>query len=538
VLLVQAATLSIIYGYYQHVPREMGQVVMLQIMAGLVLLIGVFQILAGVFKLGRVIQFVSQSVIIGYIAGAAFALTTDQLFPFLGIARPENSESLFQKLSFLFRNLGSLHIPTVTIGILSLAMLITLRKIKLVIPTALTMLVIITAMVYFFDLEKIDDETGRSLEIIGEMWQGEEMISSLQMPLLEVRVLDTLVPIAFAIALFSMMETTSIAKTIAASSGQRLQVNQELFGLGFANFIISFFGALPCSGSISRSQMNYESGGQTRFSAVFSAISVAIFALFLGNLVKYVPLCALSALIVATAVRAIDKKQLILCFKATHSDAFVLIMTFLSCVFFTLHVAFYIGVALSIVLYLRKAAIPEVVEYSFNEKTAELRPVAEGDQPIKTKVRIINIEGELFFGAVDIFQSALRTIAEDDEDTSVYILRLKHVRDMDATAALALRQLCDYLRKKNRHLVIASIPQSIYSVLENANLVSYIGKENLFLFDEQHPYQSIEKALVRSRQLVELSSQTKDQTTTLPEDQEGEKGVLEQTVSTIKDRLF
>jgi len=87
--------------------------------------------------------------------------------------------------------------------------------------------------------------------------------------------------------------------------------------------------------------------------------------------------------------------------------------------FFSLHIAFYIGVGLSIVLYLRKAASPEVVEYSYDEEAEELRPMLPSEKPLKKKIRIINIEGELFFGAVDIFQSALKAIAEDDEATRV-----------------------------------------------------------------------------------------------------------------------
>ncbi len=498
VLLVQSATAAILYKYYPGLPDPMKGQIALQVMAALLLFVGLFQILSGVFKMGRVIQFASIPVVIGYILGSSFAISLEQLYNLIGIETVGEQVTLFEKMHDFVRHINDIHPPTALVGVVSLTVLFALRKIKLVVPASLAMILIVTPLVYLFHLQDIQDHTGRTLSIIGDQGRIEAVVPSLQLPIFEIRLLDSLLPVAFAIALISMLETTSIAKSVAANSGQRLRVNQELFGLGAANFFLAFFGALPASGSISRTQVNYESGGKTRFAAVFSAIFVAIAVAFFGTLIQYIPLSVLAALIMATAMRAVDRKQLGLCLRATHSDAFVLIMTFLSCIFFSLHIAFYIGVVLSIVLYLRKAASPEVIEYVYDEVTEELRPSLPSEKQLKKKIRIVNIEGELFFGAVDIFQSALKAIAEDDEDTRVFIIRLKHVRDIDATAATALKQLCDYLRKSGRYLVVASIPPSVWRVLENSRLVDYIGKDNLYLFDEQNPALSIEKALERA----------------------------------------
>lgn len=503
VLLVQAAIASILFTHYRHFSEQAQGEVALQIMAALLFFAGVFQILFGLFKLGRVIQFVSQAVVIGYIAGAACVLTFDQLYNFFGIHPSDEATSLFEQMVYFFVHLPELHPVTTAVGVLSVLILITFYKMKLKVPASLAMLIIVTFLVYFFDLHKIATQEGSPLIIIGDTWEGRALIPPIETPLFDLRIYNSILPFAFAIALFGMLETTSITKTVAASSGQRLHINQELFALGSSNFVLSFFGALPCSGSISRTLLNYESGAKTRFAAVLSCAIGALFVGFFGFLIQYVPLTALAALLVSTALRVIDLRQIKLCLRATHSDAFVLIITFLSCVFFNLYIAFYIGVVLSIVLYLRKAATPQVVEYSYNEETDELRPLSAGEKRLKSKMRIINIEGELFFGAVDLFQSTLKAIAEDDTDTKVFILRLKHVRDLDATAALALKQLYDYLRKSGRYLLVASIPPSVWNVLENARLVNYIGRENLFLLDAQNPYQAIEQALDRARKLIE-----------------------------------
>lgn len=502
VLLVQSATATILYKYYPGIHEPMKGEIALQIMAALLLLIGLFQLLSGVFKLGRVIQFASVPVVVGYVLGSAFAISSEQLYTFLGIESTGEQVTLFEKMRYLVLHFQDLHPPTALVGVLSLTILLTLKKVKLYVPVSLAMILIVTPLVYAFHLQNIQDHTGRTLSLIGDEGRIEAVVPSLQLPLFELKLLNVFLPIAFAIALISMLETTAIAKSVAANSGQRVRVNQELFGLGASNFFLSFFGALPASGSISRTLVNFESGGKTRFAAVFSAIFVAIAVAFFGPLIQYIPLCVLAALIVATAMRVVDKKQLALCLRATHSDAFVLLTTFLCCVFFSLHIAFYIGVGLSIVLYLRKAASPEVIEYSYDEEAEELKPMLPSEKALKKKIRIINIEGELFFGAVDIFQSALKAIAEDDDATRVFVIRLKHVRDLDATAATALKQLYEYLRKNGKFLVVTSIPPQVWKVLENSELIDYIGKDNLFLYDEQNPHRSIELALERAWKLA------------------------------------
>ena len=365
------------------------------------------------------------------------------------------------------------------------------------------MLLIVTILVQTLGIFQIPDHLGRTVQEIGETGLTEGILPSLQLPFFEMRLLNGILPIAFAIALIGMLETSSIAKSIATHTGQRLRTNQEIFSLGVSNTVLSFFGALPCSGSVSRSMLNYESGAKTRFAAFYSGIFVAILSSLLGFFIQYVPLAALAALILATAIRMVDTKQLRFCLKATHSDAYVLVITFLSCILFSLQIAFYIGVLLSIMLYLRKAATPEVVEYSYNDHTRELRPATEEEMHHSKKIRIINVEGELFFGAVDLFQSSLKAIAEDDKTTRVIVLRLKHVRDIDATGALALKQLYDYLRTSNRFLVVASLPKHAWEVLENSRLVQYIGKDNIFLFDERIPHRSIEQAIDRAKVIIE-----------------------------------
>lgn len=504
-LLVQMATADILYKYYQDVTGSAREMIALEIMSALTLLIGLFQLIAGIFKFGRIGQFVSHAVIIGYISGSAVALSADQLFNFFGVSAPEDSPSLYEKLSYFITHIDEIHVVTLFVGICSFLLLIAFKKMNERIPPYLGMLVAITLFVQLFGLSSMTDYSGRTLVEIGDTSLSEGIFGGLQLPLFEVRILNGLLPVAFAIALIGMLETNAIAKSIAVNTGQRLSSNQEVFALGVANTVLSLFGSLPCCGSSSRSLLNVESGAKTRFAAFFGGLLVLPLAYICGSVIEYVPLAALAAIILMIAARMVDRRLLKFCFRATHSDALVLVITFLSCIFFNLQIAFYIGVILSIMLYLRKAGIPRVVEYKYNEATQELRPITDDEREQWQSIRIIDVEGELFFGAVDLFQSALKSFATDEWHTKVIVLRLKHVRDMDATGALALKHLYDYLRKRNRHLVVASIPKHVWAVLEKSQLVEYIGKENLFLFDELAPHSSVEKALVRANAIVDES---------------------------------
>jgi SulP family sulfate permease len=314
--------------------------------------------------------------------------------------------------------------------------------------------------------------------------------------------MNNLLPMAFAIALLSMLESTSVAKSIAASSGQRLSVNQEVFGIGIGNLVSSFIGGLPVSGNVSRSGLNYANGGKTRFASIFSALTVGIFLYCFSFLFNLIPEACLGALLLYNSANIVNPRQFFLCLKATSSDAFVLWLTLISCIFFSLDIAFYIGTILSITLYLKKAAIPQLVEYDVDPDARELKPVDYSKKHIHKPIRVIKVEGELFFGAADLFQTTLKTIAEDDTSTCVIMLQLKNARDIDATGCLALQQLYEYLKGSSRHLILSGLTFQIWEVLSDSGLVELIGKENLFIFDERQPYHYMHKALQRAQELV------------------------------------
>lgn len=515
-ILIQGGISTIYFTHYREMIGEGREVLFLQILTQLALLVGIIQILAAFFKLGRLTHFVSHSVIIGYVSGVALALVINQLFSLLGMDIPVNSSSLFERSIYIFKHVEAVNWPTAIIGFSCFFLLLALKKMDLRIPAGAIMLGLVAIVAYsvdylmsymatnnlqYFDVAMVE-QIVQGIPIVGDP-RGDGILPHWGLPYFNPGIMNDLLPVAFAIALLSVMETTSTAKAIAAGSGQVLSTNQEIFGLGLGNLFSAFIGAMPVSGSASRSMVSYENGAKTRMTAIFNSLFVVLILIVFGFLVRRIPVTAFSALLIVSAGSIINFKQLFLCLKATRSDAFVLVLTILACIFFSLDIAFYIGVVMSITLYLKKAAIPQLVEFTVDE-SGNLHSIDHAHQNKPRKIRFIKVEGELFFGAADLFQNALKTLTEDDTTTRVIILQLKNARDIDATACLALQQLYHYLRGSGRYLIACGLTQPIWDVFSDSGMIQLIGKENLFFFDERHPHVYLHKAFARADELLKL----------------------------------
>jgi sulfate permease, SulP family len=512
-ILIQGGTSAILFTYFRDVNGAEKQLLAVQILTMLCLMVGLFQILAAWGKLGRLTQFISYSVIVGYITGTAGAVMINQLFVFLGIDPLPGVHPLYEQAVHLVTHIQEFHLFTLLIGLGSLILLMVLKKVSKKIPAGVVTLAgsaLAVHLVYYYfadsDFQFLKEQI-LEISLVQDNGVLTEIFPHFAFPFFDGRVMSALLPVAFAVALLSIMETTSVAKSVASNSGQRLSTNQEMFGVGLGNLFSAFISAMPISGSMIRTTVNYTNGAQTRFSAMLNACFVALILYIFSFFVNHIPLAALSAFLLVTAISIVNLKQVLLCLKATQGDSFVLVATFLSCFLFSLDIAFYIGIVLSIILYLRKAAVPHLVEYEVDEN-GEYTNVDLTHSFEPRKIRIIKVEGELFFGAADLFQTTLKAFAKDDKNTKVIILQLKNARDIDATVCLALQQLNDYLRNSGRFLILCGITQQVWDVLSDSGLVELIRKENLFIFDERNPYQYILKAIQRAKELINGQDQT------------------------------
>jgi sulfate permease, SulP family len=322
----------------------------------------------------------------------------------------------------------------------------------------------------------------------------------LSAPIFDFELMSQLASSALAIAFLCVLEAISIGKSIANRVGDRLNTNQEMLGIGVANLGCSFFSGMAASGSLTRSNLNWKSGAVTPLSSILTGLICAVAVLLLGPLFVYIPKPALAVIVIFVGISLINKEQIKVAFRATRSDRSVYLITVISGLLFALDFAIYLGVAASIVLFLRKASEPELVEYSFNEQ-GNLQEMDKNQVRANPEISIVHVEGDLFFGASELFRDQVRRVCEDP-NLKVIILRLKNAYHLDATSVLALEELIRLMRESERHLIISGARKDVYRVVKNSGLINYLGRENFFMGSPQNPNVATRNALKRAQELI------------------------------------
>lgn len=475
-----------------------------QIALLLAMLIGMIQLGAGLAQMGDITQFISRSVVIGYGTAIGVLLIASQLPYLAGVADVDRSAGLFGAL--IKAGVQVLHkdfLPySAAMGALTFLLFEAIERFFPRWPSEFIGLLTISLLTRFMHLPDLGIRT-----IANEGALTASVPSWVGMPLgaTDLNVVPALLSAAFAIALLGMLEAISISKTLATRSGQRVDANQELISMGAANIGNSLFGAMPGSASFARSGANFQSGAKTQASALMSSVMVLVALLFFAPLINFIPVPSLAAHLVRIGWKMIPRDQIYIARRSTRADAIVFWVTLASAIFLKLDAAIYVGVGTSLALFLSKAAKPTLVEYTFND-TGNLAALDDKARRSHAQISIIHVEGELFFGAAELFHSQVRALAED-EDIKIFILRLKNARHLDATTVMALLELSDYLQRTGRKLLISGISEDVERVLRNSGADERIGRENVFP-SEANPTVSTKRALERATQLLQLP--TKD----------------------------
>ncbi|MGB0258288.1 MAG: SulP family inorganic anion transporter, partial [Coraliomargarita sp.] len=313
----------------------------------LILLVGLFIVVGAYFKVANLVQYISRSVITGYISAAALLIITNQIPKALGLEMAGKGATFFESLSLMAGAIGTTHATTVAFSIATALLYIGLHcKFRTLPNVAICLLVLSVGSAFL-----LDETSGVELlsGINASSW-------SMQVPSVTLEGVRLLASPALAIALLCILEGISIGKSLAAKTGARLDANQAMFSIGVANIACAFMSGMPASGSLTRSSLCEHSGGRTPLSSYLSGVIVFIGAFAVGPLIRYIPI----------GLSLINKKAIRIVTRATKSDAVVFGVTFFSGMLLPLDTAIYIGVGVSIILFLKKVARPEMVEYAFN----------------------------------------------------------------------------------------------------------------------------------------------------------------------------
>lgn len=436
----------------------------------LALIVGLFQLSLGVLRLGFVINFLSHPVVTGFTNAAAIIIGASQLPKIFGIRVISSNDtdwvSSCQPLSLIERiesvsssgmhticnadqsyetiarlleaALFYTHLPTLTMAVMGVLTIVVLQRYFPRMPAILTVAVISTAASFLIDYEAMGGAIVNSIDIDG--------LFSFKVPSFDFNAMGTLFIYAITISLIGFMEAISVAKSMAATTKQRLDVNQELIGQGLSNIASSFFQGYAVSGSFSRSAVNLAAGAVTGFSSVVTAIIVGLTILWLTPLLYHLPQATLAAIILMAVVNLVHFSPLRHAWKVEKHDGWVGLLTFIMTLIFAPHlengIAF--GVILSLGLFLYRTMEPDFTELSVQKGSIIASRFADDTTEVSNAVKIAKWSGSLYFANAAYFETKLlELISKNNEELKYIIVDVASIVQVDASGEQVLRNLVE-----------------------------------------------------------------------------------------------
>lgn len=442
----------------------------------LTFLVGAIQFSMGALKLGKLVNYVSHSVIVGFTAGAGIIIALGQFNQLLGISLPKGNQSTLEKVVLTLQSIDHTNYYALGLGMLTLAIIIAAKKINKNIPGALLGIVVSVILVMTMGLSEY------GIKLTGEIPSA---IPPFAMVKFSLDSIHSLFGGALVIALIGLVEAVSISKAISAKTLQKVDSNQEFIGQGMANMGGAFFSCIAGSGSFTRSAITHHSGGRTRLTGVLSGIIVLVVLILFAPYAKYIPNASLAGVIMMVAYSLVDKKALVKVYKSNKNDALVLIVTALTTILAPdLEDAIYAGMAISVILFLRESGSASVrvlvpgedglgrfVEYSTDDQR----------KPKNSPVSIIQLEGSLYFGcAADLGHK----LEEAYSDSKAFILRFDNVTAADISAIEVIEHFVNRATSEGKKVMLSGVSPDIKKIIEKCHLIDHIGPENIFMSEK------------------------------------------------------
>lgn len=449
---------------------EPGSAQYVQLALTLTLMVGAIQLFMGLARLGMLVNFISHSVVVGFTAGAAVLIAASQLKNFFGVALPRGVGPV-ETVHDLIVHSDAINPYVMTVGAATLVTGILLKRFLPRFPY------MIGAMFVGSLISVMLGAPGHGIATVGAL---PSRLPPLSMPDFDLATIRSLAPAALAVTLFALTEAVSIARSIAIRAGQHIDGNQEFIGQGLSNIVGGFFSGYVATGSFNRSGLNFEAGAKTPLSAVMAGVLLMGIVLLVAPLAAYLPNAAMAGVLLLVAWGLIDVHHIKKILKASTAEATVMTVTFLSALFLDLEFAILLGVGLSLMAYLIRTSRPYLRERvpdpslpkrRFNDATH----IAQCPQ-----LRMVRIDGSLFFGAVSHVAERLREMEHKDREPRNLVIIGSSINLIDVAGAELLVQEAKRLRMDGRKLYLFNIKRGIRDFLERGGYLADIGEGCVF----------------------------------------------------------
>lgn len=501
-------------------------------------LTGIVEIGMGLLRFGFMVNFLSRPVIAGFMTAAPIIIAASQLGNLLGVELA-NTQYVHILVWEAIQNYTQIHMPTVVVGGIGIGVLILIQRFAPRAPGALIWVVAAILASWGVGLSQM------GVDVVGQIPEG------LPMPDLQAWSLSNvweLAPTAVTLALVQFMLVMSLGQAFASEHKYSVDANRELYAVGFANLLGSFFRTIPVSGSFSRSAVNDRTGANTPLANVIAASIVGITLVLLTPLFTLLPIPALAAIIIVACIGMIDIPEITYLLQTRWIDGAVALLTFAATLGIGIQQGILIGVGSSILVVLYDLSKPNVVELGHMPGTHEFRDISRNPEAESiSDIHILRIDSRFTFANAKTLKDEL--LDEADSDLRALILDCKGVNDLDTTASKALTEAIEQIVEQGVELYVAGAKGPVRDVMRRSGLVERIGGERFFLsshvavkellrrWNEQHLYDPIEEEIERE-ELNDVRERVEEERERMHEDREDvleEQEQLEEEVAEHRD---
>ncbi|HRJ70067.1 MAG TPA: sulfate permease, partial [Beijerinckiaceae bacterium] len=451
---------------------EPGSAHYVQLAITLALMVGLIQLALGLAKLGTIVNFISHSVVIGFTAGAGVLIILNQVRSFFGLNIPRGADP-GEIILYVLTHPAEIAWPSVVVGAVTLGTGLIARRRWPKFPYMIT--AILVGSLFAFALAQ---SGAPKIATVGALPAS---LPPLSMPSLNPVIWVQLTPTALAVTLFALTEAISISRALAVKSEQHINSNQEFIGQGLSNVAGSFFSSYVATGSFNRSGVNYEAGAQTPLASIISALLLATLVLLVAPVLAYMPHAAMAGVLFIIGWGLIDFHHAEQIWRTSKPDAAVMAATFLATLLLDLEMAIFVGVTVSLMLYLHRTSNPSLRPrvpdpFSSGRKFTDVR----SDLPECPQARVARLDGSLYFGSVNSFIETVLEYEATDPDRKFLLIVMTGVNFIDTAGAETLARVARRYRDRGGQLYLIRLKEGPRATLEQGGYLDVIGKDNIF----------------------------------------------------------
>ena len=445
---------------------------------------GLLMLLMGVFNLNSLIRFISNSVLTAFLAGAGTLIIINQSGGLMGIERQVGSSPI-ETIRDLFLNLGSINYYVLGLSVISILILVFLKKITSIVPAAFVSMLVSGLIVWIFDWQRF------GVKVISDISQMEIGLFHFSIPQVPFKAIPDLFLSAFAIAILALIQTISVEKPLAMARNERIVPRQDFLAQGAASMMSGLVGSIPTAGSLAQSAVNFDSGSKSKMAAVFSSIFVLLTTLFFSGLIDLIPTSCLSSIVIVSAIRLIDFKHIKQTWNNSLQSKVLLIFTYVMTILLPLQKAVFVGAGLSIFFYLYGSKNVKLTYLRVIDNKIHEMPLNDLFENSEKKV-ILNVEGSMYFGSADVLESQIDFILENKEIEGI-IFYMRSIHSMASTMTVAFVNILRTLQLKGIDVYVCGIAEDVREILINGGILKVLNEEKV-----------VEKGIVIFDRLIEI----------------------------------